>query len=228
MLPVGYATHANAAIRIAIADDNFIFCDGLELLLKKQPHFTVVGRAENGHELMHLVDLQKPDVVIMDTAIQRLDSFRAMKMIKTQHPGIGVIAISATEDENLLTDMIEAGARGFMIKHTIREEMEQAIKTVYNNGYYYCTTTSGKVLCRLTKSNGQLLQKSPQVHFTEREVKIIQLLCHEQTSKEISSQLGINRRCVETTRERILQKIGARNMVGIVVYAIKNGLFNIS
>lgn len=214
-------------ISIVIADDHAIFRDGFEAMLKKEPWVHLIGQACNGKELIKLVEEKAPQIVITDVQMPEMDGIEATRILKKNFPEVAVIALSMFGNESVIIDMFEAGARGYLLKNTSKEEVLYAIKMVKDKGMYYCTTTSNKLVRLMARSNLHPYKKSNAPQFTEREIEIIRWMCQEMCSKEIAAQMNINHRSVESARERILEKIGAKNGIGIVLYAIRHGIFSI-
>lgn len=216
----------SAPIRIVIADDHPIFCQGLCLVLQNENGLRVVGQAADGNELIRVVEEQKPDVVLTDIRMPGMDGVEATKIIVERYPHISVIALTVFDSEKLALDMLEAGATGYLLKTANKEELIQAICNVHQKGTFsYCAMASNKLVRLMARSSFNPYHLGKKPHFTDRELEIIRLLCQELCSKEIAEQLNMNSRSVETARERIQEKIGARNMIGIAVYAIRNGIY---
>ncbi len=214
-------------IRIAIADDHEIFRDGFKLLLKDQQVMELVGEAENGKELLEVVAKTQPDVVIVDIKMPVMDGIEACKIIRRQFPDIKVIALSMFNEDNLIVDMLEAGAKGYLLKNTNKNELLMATKAVYEGSTYYCNATSGKLAKMIAESKFNPYRNHPIKKFSKREEDIIRLICEQYSNKEIATTLGISIRTVESHREKILEKTDARNSIGVAVYAIRHNLFQI-
>lgn len=214
-------------IRIVLADDHEIFRNGFKLLLKNQKELELVGEAENGQQLLELVDKHQPDLVITDIKMPVMDGIQATKELIQKYAGLGIIALSMFNDDYLVVDMVEAGARGYLLKNTNKDELLQAAKSVYQGGTYYCSETSKKLTYLLSKSSFNPY-KNYSVCLTDREKEIIVLICKELSNKEIATALNLKIRTIESYRENIQEKIGSRNMVGIVLFAIKTGIFKLN
>lgn len=215
------------SISILLADDHEIFRDGFRIMLKKQSKVHLVGEAENGKELIDLTRSLQPDVIITDIKMPIMDGIEATKILAEKYPHIGIIALTMFDDDNLIIDMLEAGARGYLIKNATKQEILEAIKTVYENGTYYCHHTTNKLAQMIAVSKFNPFKKEIKVVFSERETEIIRLICAEYSNKEIASQLNLSVRTVEGHREKIEEKMNVRNTAGIVVYAIKHGIFHL-
>lgn len=211
-------------IQLLMADDHEIFRDGFKLMLTKYPDIVLVGEAENGKELLELTQKLQPDVIITDIKMPVMDGIEAAKKISELFPDIGIIGLSMFDEDDLIVDMLEAGAKGYLIKNAGKEQITEAIRTVYNNDPYYCKTTSHKLTNMIARSRFNPYKKAAKVEFSEREIEIIDLICNELTNKEISDKLFISIRTVEGHRLKILEKMNVKNTVGLVVYAIKMGL----
>lgn len=214
-------------IRIGIADDHAIFREGFKVLLKNQQEVEMVCEAENGKELLILAEQEQPDVVIVDIKMPVMDGIETCRQIRKRFPDMKVIALSMFNDDNLIVDMLEAGARGYLLKNTNKAELLQATRTVYKGSTYYCNATSIKLTKMIAESKFNPYRNHPVKKFTTREIDIIQLICDQQTNKEIAYNLGLSIRTVESHREKIQEKTGAKNMIGVVVYAIKHGIYEL-
>ena len=214
-------------IRIIIADDHEIFRDGFKLMLTKQKDITLVGEAENGKELVALTRTLHPDVIITDIKMPILDGIEATIKIIEEFPEMGIIGLSMFDEDDLIIDMLEAGAKGFLIKNANKEQIAEAIKTVYNNDPYYCKTTSYKLTQMIAKSRFNPYKKTKKIEFSDREIEIIKMISEEMTNKEIGDKLFLSVRTIEGHRLKILEKMSVKNTVGLVVYAIKNGILKI-
>lgn len=223
-------TTANPAaipIRIVIADDHSLFLECFRLLINRQPGMEVIGEAHNGKHLIQEVAEKSPDIVITDINMPQMCGVEATRIIRSNSPATGVIALSMCDEEEMVFHMLEAGAKGYLLKNSNEEEVVHAIHAVNDNGVYYCSTTSNKLVRLMARSSFNPYKPGMKPDFTEREIQIMGLICRELCSKEIAGKLGINFRSVESARERIQEKIGARNMIGIAVYAIRHGIFSV-
>jgi DNA-binding NarL/FixJ family response regulator len=214
-------------IRIILADDHEIFRDGFKVMLKKQPAVQLVAEASNGEELVKLTHELKPDVVVTDIKMPRLDGVEAAKRLTHDLPQIGIIALSMFDEENLIVDMLEAGAKGYLLKNAHKDEIIEAINTVNMGQTYYCNDTSSKLAQMIARSNFKPSMKPAKPDFSEKEFAVIRFICQEMSNKEMAYHLNLSIRTIEGYRDRILEKIGAKNAAGIVVYAIKNNIYQV-
>lgn len=217
----------NSPIKIVIADDHPIFRDGFKVLLREQTDIQLVGEANNGEELIQLVKKVQPDVVITDIKMPVMDGIDASKFLSKHIPDIKIIALSVFNDDYLVVDMLEAGAHGYLLKNTTKQELFEAIKTVASGDVYYCNDTSVKMarLIGLSKFNPYKNTKTPR--FSNREMEIMRLICEQFSNKEIAENLHLSIRTIESYREQIFEKTSSRNMVGVAIYAIKHNIYPI-
>ena len=209
-----------------IVDDHQIFREGFFTLFKKRDDVKIVGEAENGKELLKLAPTLKPDVVFMDIKMPEMDGIEATAALKKKLPGVKVIALSMFNDDNLILDMMEAGADGYLLKNTHKTEIADAIFAVYNNETYYCRETSDKLIRLLSKNPATPAEKNTAV-FTAKETEIIIQICRERSNKEMSDALYLSVRTIEGHRNRIYEKMKVRNTAGIVIYAIRHGIYKL-
>lgn len=213
-------------IRIILADDHEIFRDGFKAMLKKQPSVELIGEASDGEELVELTRKLKPDVVVTDIKMPKMDGLQATKILSEEFPCIGIVALSMIDEESLIIDMMEAGAKGYLLKNAHKNEIIEAIKAVNEGHIYYCDGTSAQ-LTRMIAKNDKIPfgKKSYRPELSQKEIDVILLICQEKTNKEIADQLNLSIRTIEGYRDRIFEKIGARNSAGVVIYAIRNKIY---
>lgn len=217
----------NAPITIIIADDHAVYLEGLNSVLQTTKDIKVVAEAHNGEDLVQRVKKFRPDVVLTDIIMPLKDGIAATKEIIEQYPATNIIALSVSDEDSYIIDMIEAGASGYLLKNSEKHEIVDAIHTVYKHGTYYCKNTTNKLSKIILKSRSNSYHTIKQPVLNDLELKIITLLCQEKTSKEIATELFISCRTVESWRMKIEQKLGVRNTPGIIIYAIKTGIFKI-
>ncbi len=212
------------SIRLLIADDHEIFRDGLVLMLSKQPHLVLEGQAEDGQELVDMVKKKQPDIVLTDIKMPRMDGIEATRYIRTWFPQVNIIALSMFDEENLIVDMLEAGAKGYLLKNADKQEILEAIENVYQNKVFYCQHTSARLATMIVKSKFNPYRKTESIEFTDREKDIVKLICLQFTAQEIADKLFLSKRTVEGYRTRILEKMNVKNTAGVVIFALKHGI----
>ncbi|MES2265683.1 MAG: response regulator transcription factor [Bacteroidota bacterium] len=211
-------------VNIVIADDHEIFLDGLALMLAGHQGFKVCGRASNGHQLLEIVEREKPDIVLTDIRMPGVDGIQSTKQILATHPHIGVIALSMFDEENLIVEMLEAGAKGYLLKNAHKDEIIDAIVNVHQNKNYYCSQTSYLLATMIVRSKANNNTQQPPIVLNEREKIIIQMICQQKTTQQIADKIYLSKRTIEGYRVKILEKIQAKNIAGVVIFALKNNI----
>jgi DNA-binding NarL/FixJ family response regulator len=214
------------AIKVVIADDHEIFRDGLKLVLQKQPDIDVIAEACDGRELIEMVKQTLPDVIITDVKMPNLDGVAATKHLTEHYPSIGIIALTMFDEEDLIVDMLEAGAKGYLLKNADKTEIIEAVHTVAKDEPHYCRLTSQKLASMVAKSKFNLHNKKEKPAFNEREKEIIGYICSGLTNKEIGEKIFLSVRTIEGLRLKIIEKMNVKNTAGIIVYAIREHLYS--
>lgn len=209
-------------IRVLIADDHTLFRNGLRTLLSQARNIDVVGEAVNGQELLRKAAELLPDVVLTDIGMPVMDGVTATREIMRKKMGCRVVVLTAFGKEEPILKMLEAGALGYVLKSADADEIAEAVRAAYHHKPYFCREITEKLTDIVTRN----YQLPPQldIHFTEREKEIMRLICRECTSKEIAFTLNLSKRTVEGHRTRIMDKIGAKSIAGIITFAMSRGI----
>lgn len=217
-------------IKILVVDDQLIFRDGLANLLSEDDLIVVVGKATNGLEALEFLN-QHPDtdIILTDYRMPELDGIALTKKILQNNRSAKVIILTMYDDEERMFDSLLAGAKGFLSKDSEPKELFDGIHDVYA-GKYYLEAHNFKILINKLAKNlyplGISFETVKPVNkiFTERELEILQLICEEQTTQEIADKLLISKRTIEVHRNNMMNKVGVKNLVGLIMFAINNGL----
>jgi two-component system, NarL family, response regulator NreC len=214
-------------LKVLLADDHEIYLDGLQAMLQKQADIEVVGLAANGQECIRLAGDLQPDIILTDIMMPVMDGITSTKYLTEHFPRVSIIALSMFDQDNLIIDMLEAGAKGYLLKNAHKSEIMEAIHSVYKNIPYYCRSTTTRLARLIGQSRYNPKQLKEFISFSDREKEIIRLICEEKTTKEIAEQLFMGSRTVEGYRIKILEKMQVHGVAGIVIYAIKHRLFEV-
>lgn len=206
-------------ISLAIADDHEIFRKGLRIILNELDQVKVMGEAQNGNELLEILKHHAIDLVLMDIRMPVMDGIEATRKIVEKYPQTRVIALTMFEEISYFNQMIEAGADGFLLKKTNKDELELAITTVMIGENYFSEEFINKVN-RTQRPGAKLID----IDLTDREQEVLELICKGMSNAEISKFLGVSARTVDGHRAHLLEKTGAKNSPHLVMFAIKNGL----
>lgn len=210
-------------IRILLADDHKIMCDGLRNLLESQSGIEVIAVAENRRDAVKLARELKPDVVIMDVSMPNLNGIEATRQIIAESNTIRVIALSMHSDKRFVVDMLKAGAAGYLLKESAFKELVIAVRAVVNHKTYLSSRiaeiATHDYVHHLSKCFSQVSSS-----ITAREREVLQLLAEGKNTKEIASCLYVSVKTVEVHRKNIMDKLNIRNIAGLIKYAIREGL----
>jgi DNA-binding NarL/FixJ family response regulator len=211
-------------ISIFIADDHAVVRDGLRLLLEAQPDMEVIGDAADGRHTVDLVLQLHPDVVIMDIAMPELNGIEATRQIREACPSTQVVILSMYATTEHIFQALQAGALGYLLKESAAVEVVNAVRTVHAGERYLCHKIDNIMIDTYILKHQVLGAKSPLERLSPREREILQLVVEGKSSSEISIILTLSRKTVETYRSRLMQKLGIKDIPGLVKFAILHGL----
>mgnify|MGYP001386693191 CR=1 FL=1 len=211
-------------IKSAIADDYKIYRDGLKVGLSADENMDIIAEADNGEDLMKILETASPDVIIMDLKMPIMDGMEATKLVRKKYPSIKVLVVTMYEDDKFIIHLMENGANGYLLKNAEPEEILKSIYAVQENGYYFNDLVNKALLKKLVLKNNFKPSFNQNIELTEREQEVLKLICEEKTAAEIGKEIFLSPRSVEGIRQRLIEKIGVRNSAGLVMFAIKNGI----
>jgi len=204
-------------IRLVLADDHTLFRQGVRALLAREPDFEVVGEAQDGEEAVALAERLRPDVVVMDMVMPRLDGVEATRRIRERCPEVRVLALTMYDDAQ---PVLEAGANGYVLKRSTSEELARAVREVHAGGAPLDPVVAARVLTRYVRPEGD--RKAAQLTAREREV--LALIASGHTNVRIAAQLGLSRKTVDAHRTNIMKKLGAHDVTALVRHALSEGI----
>ena len=215
-------------IKVAIADDHQIFRKGVILSLRQYNNIKFVFEAENGEDLIQKVsdNEELPDIILMDLKMPVKDGIETTKYLNKHFPAIRIIILTMYEDERFVGHLMDSGANGYLLKSTEPSEIKKAVSDVMRTGFYLNNFVN-KVLIKKNyakqKFNPNL---NSEVVISEREKEVLTLVCMEYTAQEIAQKMEISARTVEAIKDRLMERFGVKNSVGLVFYAMKNSLID--
>jgi NarL family two-component system response regulator YdfI len=217
------------AIRVLIADDHEVVREGMRMILEAESGFQVVGEASDGIEAVALVDEKKPDVVLMDLRMPRMDGLEALEQIRSNWPDVAVVILTTYDEDDLMLRGLKAGARGYLLKDTSRGTLFNALRAAARGETLLMPEVLERVLADQTAG---LHQGKPGatdgITLTERELEVLSGVALGETSKRIALNLGITERTVKAHLASIFNKLGVDSRAAAVAVAIQNGLLDTS
>lgn len=209
---------------LVLVDDHVLLRKGLSELVKSLGH-GVLFEADNGEDFIKkLKPNYHPQLVLLDINMPVMDGYDTAKWIKKNHPEIKILALSMYDQESSIIRMLRAGAGGYILKDSEPLELQAAMDAIIRKGFYYSDLVSGKLMHAINQIDEEPSLKSL-VKLTDREIKFLQMACTELSYKEIADQLCVSPRTVDGYRDALFEKLEIRSRVGLVLYAIKNGIY---
>lgn len=211
-------------ISVLLVDDHKLFREGMRLILSNLSYIDKISEAENGKKCLHLIQEGcHYDIVFMDLEMPEMNGIETTAKILADYPDTNIVVLSMYADEEYYTKMIEIGAKGFILKNSGIDDVENAIIQVTSGNNYF----SHEILAGLIKSMNRKKDPKRSNTLSERESEVLYLICKGLSNQEIANHLHISKRTVDKHRENLLLKTGSKNTAGLVIFAIKNGIIEI-
>ncbi len=212
---------------IALADDHSLLRISLAQLVESLGN-TVLFEANNGKEFQEKLDKKNlPEIVLMDINMPEMDGFQTTQWLKTNHPDVKVLALSMYDNETSIIRMLKCGARGYILKDSEPAELKAAIHALMDKGFYYSDLVSGKLMHAINKMDDDGEGLKSLVPLNDRETDFLKYSCTELTYKEIADKMFVSPRTIDGYRDVLFEKLHVKTRVGLVMYAIKNGIVNV-
>lgn len=220
----------DAVVKIVLADDELLFRKGIAFLLEREPNFKIIFEASNGSELVDYLENNTdnlPDLILIDLKMPLLNGVEATKKIHGKFPDIKIIALTSYETKSFVLNMIQEGASSYLVKNTSPKEMVKTINEVIAKGFYYNDMVMEIIYEGISSGNKKVKCNIEEDYLTSREKEVLKLICMQHNTNEIAEKLFISPRTVDGHRNNLLLKTEARNIAGLVVYAIQNKIVDI-
>lgn len=216
-----------SVINLAIADDHKIFRKGLKATLEDCADLNILFEAGNGIELVKQLAFKNPDVILMDIKMPEMDVMQATAYIQQNFSHVKVLALSMFNEDKYILDMMKAGASGYLLKNAEPQEIIDAVFMVHKKGYYFNEHLSITLVKQFMGKSTINPKGKEDMELNERETEVLKLICQEKQNTEIADKLFLSVRTVEGYRTKLFEKTGSKNMVGLVIYAIKKGIIDL-
>ncbi len=220
-MPQSPAPPPAAPIRVVLADDHALVRAGMRSLLGAMAQVQVVGEAASGEEALALAERERPDVVLMDIAMKGMTGLEAASRMREQHPGVRVVILSMHAGEEYVLQALRAGAVGYLLKDAATGELELALRSVMRGESWFSPAVSRQVVEGYVQRVGG--EAAVDV-LTPRQREVLKLVAGGKSTKEIAFDLNLSVKTVETHRAQIMERLGIRDVAGLVRYALKTGL----
>jgi DNA-binding NarL/FixJ family response regulator len=207
-------------IRILIAEDHLMVRAGIRALLEKVGEFTILGEASNGQEALEMTEALKPDVLVMDIMMPRMNGIQAAEQLRNRKSATHILLLSMYADEGLVYQALQSGVNGYVLKSSVSDELVQAVHEIASGRRFLSGPISEIVMENAFKPR-QTNDLDPLASLSPREKEIMQLIAEEHTSVEIAAFLSISEKTVEKHRANMMEKLHVRNLAGLVRLAVK-------
>ena len=211
-------------IKIVLADDHNVMRKGLRSLLDQQDNFEVVGEAHDGHEAIKLVRKLQPDIAILDIGMPNLNGIQATECIVSESPDTKVLGLSMHSDRRFVTKMLQAGAKGYLLKDCAFEELSEAVNTIAKGELYLGKDISGAIIKDYVNRIHALDEAANQTYLTKREKEILQMLAEGKNTSDIANLINVSVKTVESHRKNTMDKLDIHNIAELTKYAVREGL----
>lgn len=210
---------------IIIVDDHLIFRQGLKSIISQENFATIIGEASNGIEFLELLSSRKPDVVLMDIDMPHMNGLEATEKAMKLMPDLKIIAFTMFGDEEYYYKMIDRGVKGFILKTSGINELENAIRDVMLGESYFSNELLRKIITHFSNKNN--IVDSIVNSLTERELEILQQICQGLSNEEIADKLFISPKTVKSHKSNLLEKTNSKNIQGLILFGIKNKIVEV-
>jgi DNA-binding NarL/FixJ family response regulator len=212
--------------KVALVDDHALLRSGLANVINSFNGYEVVIEADNGRQFIDMLGKNNiPEIVLLDITMPEMDGFATAQWIKNNNPEIKVIVLSMMDDDNAIIKMLQYGARGYILKDSKPDVLKTALREVTAKGFFFNELVSGKLVHIISKGEEQ--QKIQSVNLSDKEIQFLKWCCTEKSYKEIADVMKISTRAVETLRSNLFEKLETLSRVGLVMYAIRNGIVKV-
>ncbi|MBK7884085.1 MAG: response regulator transcription factor [Chitinophagaceae bacterium] len=215
-------------IKVIIADDHVLYRAGVKAALGYQKDVKVIAEADNGMHLLTMLKIVEADVILLDIQMPVMDGIATLPEIKKLYPHLRVIMLTMMDDHSMITKLMELGANSFLTKTSDSEIIYEAIKTCFEQEYYFNSLTNNALLNNLKQRNfiipDRLASQEPKL--TDKESTILKLMCEEKSTKEIADMVDLSPRTVEAIRDKLKVKTGAKSTAGLIMYAVKHKIIS--
>jgi len=221
-------TESGGVINLIICDDHVLYRAGVKAALSSKKDIKIIAEADNGSHLLNLLkSIQLPDVILLDIQMPIMDGIATLPELKKLYPNIRIIMLTMMDDQSMITKLMELGANSYLTKTSDSEIIYEAIRTCYEQEFYFNSLTNKALLNNLR----QKIPSSIKLHqedaiLSEKEITVLKLMCEEKSTREIAEAVELSPRSIEAIRDKLKTKTGAKSTAGLIMFAVKNNLLD--
>ncbi len=211
-------------LKAILVDDHVMFRNGLKSILEQENIAEIIGEASNGKEFLDLLENCKPEIVLIDIDMPIMNGIEACEKALEKYPSLNILVLSMYDDYSHYSKLVGLGVKGFITKSSGKTELNNGIYAVGNGDSYFSSDLLRNILIEINKPQKKEIESEDLVHFTRRELEILKLICNGYATNEMAEMLFLSNKTIDNHRSNLLQKAGVKNSVGLVIYAVKNGI----
>ena len=216
-------TESNTVINVIIADDHVLYRTGIKAALSSKKDINVIAEADNGLHLLNLLKRVTADVILLDIQMPIMDGMATLPEVKKLYPNITIIMLTFMDDQSMITKLMGLGANSYLTKTSDSEIIYEAIKTCYEQEFYFNALTNKALLNNLREKNASYIRLHREAAIlSEKESTILRLICEEKNTREIAEAVDLSPRTIEAIRDKLKIKTGAKSTAGLIMFAVKN------
>ena len=204
-------------------DDHQILIDGMKALLKNNNRFEIAGEANRCEKALEIIPLINPDIIVADINLPGMSGIEFSTIVHHKYPNIKILALSMYGEKGMISQMLDAGVSGYILKNTGKKELVDALLKIYEGGLFFSEEVSAEMMKNISEKK-QLIEQEKKANLSPREKEILKLIAKEYSNKQIAETLFISEYTVETHRKNIFRKTNTKSIVGLIKYAIENNL----
>lgn len=215
-------------VKVSLVDDHILLRNGLASLINSFDGYAVIFESDHGKDFIEKIKKNgEPDIVLLDINMPEMDGYATATWLQLNFPLVKVLALSMYDNENAIIRMFKAGTKGYVLKDCEPFELKAALDSIVKTGYYYSDLVTNRLVHSINKLNSDNSDLKIATHLNEKEISFLKLACSEMTYKEIADKMFLSPRTIDGYRDALFDKLGVTSRVGLVLYAIRNGIFNI-
>jgi len=215
----------NVKPSVALVDDHVLLRNGLANLIRSFGEYTVLFEADNGNDLIRQLKPRTiPDIVLLDINMPDMDGYATALWLKRNHPEIRIVALSMYDTDNSILRMLKNGVKGYILKDIDPSELKLALESVITKGFYYSEMVTGKLIHTIHTLDVPEHRVRHMLTLNDRELEFLKLVCTEHTYKEIAERMYLSPRTIDGYRDTLFEKLNVKTRVGLVLYALRNGI----
>lgn len=218
-------TENDEPIKVIIADDHVLYRAGVKTALSSKKDIKVIAEADNGSHLLNLLKGIQPDVILLDIQMPIMDGIATLPEVKKLYPKIKIIMLTMMDDQSMITKLMELGANSYLTKTSDSEIIYEAIKTCFEQEFYFNSLTNKALLNNLRQKNAPSVKlQQEDATLSDKEITVLRLMCEEKSTREIAEAVELSPRTIEAIRDKLKTKTGAKSTAGLIMFAVKNKL----